>query len=252
MIFAFLRPGRLISLLLLAAIVGGGWWGWGRLHRSEPASFSAALAAVRDATGPASGPPGPGVYRYTSGGDERIGLGPLSVGRSLPTEALLVVKAGPTSRDVEFRISEDHAEGWRIERSEEGIRGAARTIRVGTLGYTREVSGTATPAPLLRPAKFRRDLAWSDTYTVAGIVFRRESKVVGREVKTIAGRTVRTWVIEVRETATGALHGSDERKEWWSPSLGIDVRVEWHRDFDGTIVNIVSDTLELQSVEPTN
>jgi hypothetical protein len=250
MLFAFLRPGRLISLLLLGGIIVGGWWAWSRLHRSEPASLAAALTAVRDAEGPENGPPLPGVYRYASGGDERIGIGPLSVGRSLPTEALLVVRPGPTTREVEFRISADHAEGWRIERGEDGIKGVARTIRVGTLGYTRQVSGSAEPPPLLRPAKFKRNMEWSDTYTVAGIVFRRESKVVDRQVMTIAGRTVRTWVIEVRETVTGALHGSDERKEWWSPTLGIDVRVEWHRDFDGTIVNIVSDTLELQAIDP--
>ena len=66
----------------------------------------------------------------------------------------------------------------------------------------------------------------------------------------MAGHPLRTWVIQTRETMTGALHGDETRKEWWSPTLALDVRIEWHRNLDGTIVNIVSDTLELKTVEP--
>ena len=49
---------------------------------------------------------------------------------------------------------------------------------------------------------------------------------------TIGGRPIRTWVIQTKETVTGALHGDEPRKEWWSPALGVDVRVEWHRNLD--------------------
>ena len=62
-----LRPGKIISLAILVAIVGGVWWAWGRLHRSEPASRSAALGAVRDAKGEAAKIPVAGVY-CTRGG----------------------------------------------------------------------------------------------------------------------------------------------------------------------------------------
>jgi hypothetical protein len=250
MLFAFLRPGKIISLAILVAIVGGGWWAWGRLHRSDPASDSAALAAVRDAKGSANGAPLTGVYHYASGGDERIGLGPLSVGRKLPKDALLVVSPAPSSRFVDLRVSSDHTEGWRIQIGGAGVKGIARTIRVGTFGYTRQVSGDAVPPVLLRPAKLRRGLKWQSVYKVGAIVFRRESDVIGRQTVTIAGRALRTWVIQTRETVTGALHGDETRKEWWSPSLGLDVRVEWHRNLDGSIVNIVSDTLELKALSP--
>jgi hypothetical protein len=249
-VFAFLRPGKIISLAILVAIIGGAWWGWGRLHRSEAASRSAALGAVRDAKGNAPGVPPTGVFQYASGGDERIGFGPLSVGRKLPKVALLVVTPSPNSRFVDLRLSGDHSEGWRIQTSEAGVKGIARTIRVGTFGYTREVSGTAVPPVLLRPARFRRGLKWQSVYKVGAIVFRRESSVVGRQTLTIGGRPVRTWVIQTKETVTGALHGDETRKEWWSPTLGLDVRIEWHRNLDGKIVNIVSDTLELRSLGP--
>ena len=250
MLFAFLRPGKIISLAILVAIVGGVWWAWGRLHRSETASASAALADVRDAKGTTTGIPATGVYHYAAGGDERIGFGPLSVGRALPKDALLVVSPSPNSRFLDLRLSSDHSEGWRIQNSDAGVKGIARTIKVGTFGYTREVSGNTVPPVLLRPAKLRRGLKWQSVYKVGAIVFRRESAVVGRETKTIAGRAVRTWVIQTKETVTGALHGDETRKEWWSPSLGLDVRVEWHRNLDGTIVNILSATLELTKLDP--
>jgi hypothetical protein len=250
MLFALLRPGKMISLAIVVAIAGGGWWVWGRLHRSEPASRSAALGAVRDAKGTPAGVPRAGVYQYTSGGDERIGFGPLSVGRKLPKDALLVVTPSPNSRYLDLRVSGDHSEGWRVQTSAAGTKGIARRIQVGTFGYTREVSGDASPPVLLRPAKYRRGLKWQSVYQVGAIVFHRESSIVGRQTVMIAGRQVRTWVIQTRETVTGALHGDETRKEWWSPSLGVDVRVEWHRNLDGTIVNILSDTLEIKSLEP--
>jgi hypothetical protein len=250
MLFAFLRPGKIISLAILVALVGGCWWSWGRLHRSEAASRSAALGVVRDARGPAAGIPAAGVYQYASGGDERIGLGPLSVGRKLPKDALLVVSQSPNSRYMDLRVSGDHTEAWRIQTSEAGVKGIARTIEVGTFGYTRKVSGNAVPPVLLRPAKFRRGLKWQSVYKVGAIVFRRESTVVGRQTLTVGSQAVRTWVIQTRETVTGALHGDETRKEWWSPTLAVDVRVEWHRNLDGSIVNIVSDTLELKALAP--
>jgi hypothetical protein len=250
MLYALFRPGKIITLAILIAIVGGAWWAWGRLHRSDPPSESAALAAVRDAKGADAGTPRPGVYQYLSGGDERIGLGPLSVGRKLPPNALLVVSPSPNSRLVDLRVSGDHAEGWRVQSAPAGLKGISRTIRVGTFGYSREVTGDAVPPVLLRPAKLKKGQTWSSIYKVGGIVFHRDSKVLDRTTMTVSGRPLRTWVIQTQETATGALHGDETRKEWWSPTLGVDVRVEWHRDLDGTIQNIVSDTLDLKSITP--
>ena len=156
MLFALLRPGKIISLAILIAIVGGAWWAWGRLHRSDPASESAALASVRDAKGADAGTPRPGVYQYLSGGDERIGLGPLSVGRKLPTSALLVVSPSPElAHGRPARLGRPRRGLARPVRAA-GLKGIARTIRVGTLGYSREVTGDAVPPVLLRPAKIRR------------------------------------------------------------------------------------------------
>jgi len=250
MLYTLFRPGKIISLAILIAIVGGAWWAWGRLHHSYAPSESAALAAVRDAKGTDAGTPRPGVYQYLSGGDERIGLGPLSVGRKLPSTALLVVSPSPNSRMMDLRVSGDHAEGWRVQSAPAGLKGIARTIRVGTFGYSRQVSGDAVPPVLLRPAKLKKGQVWSSIYKVGAIVFHRDSKVLDRATVAVKGRPIRTWIIQTQETLTGALHGEETRKEWWSPALGVDVRIEWHRDLDGTIQNVVSDTLDLTSAEP--
>ena len=236
MLFALLRPGKIITLAILIAIVGGAWWAWGRLHRSDPASESAALASVRDAKGADAGTPRPGVYQYLSGGDERIGLGPLSVGRKLPTSALLVVSPGPTSRTVDLRVSGDHAEGWRdaVRRGRaEGHRpdDPGRNLRLLARGdRRRRPAGAAAPGEdPKRASPGRRSTRSARSSSTA------TRRWLDRATITVSGRPVRTWVIQTQETVTGALHGDETRKEWWSPALGVDVRVEWHRDLEGTI-----------------
>ena len=251
MLFALLRPGKLISLILLAAIVGGGWWGWNRLHRSEAASESAARAEVSRSSGGAAGVPKPGVYRFESRGDERIGVGPLTLGRQLPTRALVVVTPrGRALREITTRYSKDHAESWRTESDSAGVKGVYRTLEIGTIGYTKKVTGRVVPPVLLWPRKPKEGQRWEGQYTVAGIVFRRSSTVVGRSSIDIAGHSVKVFEIRTTETVTGTLHGDEDIRQWWAPSLGLPVRVEWHRNLDGVIVNIVSDTLTLENVEP--
>ena len=183
MLFAFLRPGKIISLAILVAIVGGVWWAWGRLHRSEPASASAALAAVRDAKGDDDRHPGAGVYHTRRAATSGSGSARSPSAASSRRTRCSWSPPSPNSRFLDLRLSSDHSEGWRIQTSDAGVKGIARTIRVGTLGYTREVSGNAVPPVLLRPAKFRRGLKWQSVYKVGAIVFRRESAVVDRETQ---------------------------------------------------------------------
>jgi hypothetical protein len=247
----FLRPGRIIALLILVGLGIGGWWAWGRLHRSGPASESDAVAAVRQSSRPLAGLPRAGVYRYDQAGSERIGLGPLTVGRQLPERALLAVIPGTgAERELRVEFSEDHAETWTVRVGTAGWRGYERSLHIGTVGYGKTISGPATPPVLLRPRKLKAGTRWETIYQVSGIVFRRTSRVIRREVVDVAGVAVPTWVIESSETLTGTLHGDESSTAWWAPTLGVDVRVEWHRNFDGAVVNIVSDTLRLTDASP--
>ena len=203
---------------------------------------------MRKASGSLSGLPKAGVWRYASGGDEKIGLGPVSVARGLPTRSLLVVlplKAG--ERSVELQISADHAEAWHVAPTDRGLVGSFREVRVGTVGYTRSIAGKTTPAVVLVPRKLHVGLVWKQRYAVTGIVFQRDSRVVAKKTVDVGGVPLPTWVIATTETLTGAVHGKDVYKEWWSPDLGLSARIEWNRDFSGSVINVVTDTLTLES-----
>ncbi len=248
----FLRPGRLISLAMLAAIVGGAWWGWGRLHRSEPASLSAALATVRQAGRSGTGVPSAGVYTTIASGTERIGLGPLTVARTLPTAALLVVSAAAGGeRDVTLALSTDHSETWRVHLGADGLYGTYRSLQIGTIGYTRQIAGDASPPVLLVPKGIKVGSTWTSRYAMTGIVFVRDAKVSGKETLTIGGHAVKTFVIDTTETVTGIVHGTDHLREWFAPSLGLVVRATWGRTLEGTIVNVVQASYELGSLAPS-
>jgi hypothetical protein len=246
-----LRPGRIISLAILVAIVGGAWWAWGRVHRSDPPSEAAAIAAVARAKGTLAGMPKAGVWRFSAAGDEKIGFGPLSVARDLPTRALVAVtplKDG--ERSVETQLSADHAEAWHVTPSSEGLVGTFREVRVGTVGYTANFSGKTTPSVLLFPKRLHGGQTWKRRYAVTGIVFQRDSKVLRRETIVVGGVAVKAWVVATTETLTGAVHGKDVFKEWWSPELGLAIRTEWRRSFAGTVINLMTLTLTLDSILP--
>ena len=249
--FFFLRPGRIIRLAILLAVVFGGWWIWQRLHSSSAASAPAAVASLRKAHGTATGVPAPGVYRYRSTGSERIGIGPLTVRRTLPGQALVVVRPVTGGvRLVSTELSGDHAEGWRVEPTPDGWVGSYRSLSIGTVGYTRTIAGNALPTVLLVPAKLKVGQTWSSNYTVQGIVFQRDSKVTAKDIVMVGGVAYRVFVLSTRETVTGTLHGVDTLKEWWSPDLGLDLKLDWQRDLNGTIVNIASASLSLLSTTP--
>ncbi len=246
-----MRLFRLIPLLLLVAIAGGAWWGWRRLHRSDAPSLSAARASV--GTVKAAGVPQGGVYRYSAGGSERIGIGPLTVQRDLPSEAFLVVRPlSAAIRVIEWQLSGDHTESWQTATGITGVRGTARKLSVGTFGARHTVSGAVQPAALLYPRHIKAGLAWDSTYRVSGIVFHRTSKVQGQATLTVGGVPVKVFQILTQETVTGALHGKDSFTEWYAPSAGVPVKLAWHRNLDGSIVNVLTETLTLQSIVPAS
>lgn len=248
----FLRPGRLISLAMLAAIAGGAWWGWGRLHRSEPASLSAALATVRLAGKTGTGAPSWGVYTLISSGTERLGLGPLTVARTLPAAGLIIVSAAAGGeRDVTLALSADHSELWRVHLGSDGLYGTYRSLRIGTIGYAREIAGEASPPVLLVPKGIKVGSKWTSRYAMTGIVFVRDARVSGKETLTIGAKAVKTFVIDTTETVTGIVHGTDRLREWFAPSLGIVVRATWGRTLEGTIVNVVQASYEVASLTPS-
>jgi hypothetical protein len=246
-----LRPLRLISILVLVGLVGGGYWAWQRIHRSDAASQSDALAVIRSDPNQAAGLPLTGVYRYQQAGHERIGFGPLTIVRNLP--AIMLVSIAPTAadtRDYTYAYSSDHVEAWRVQTTPSGLLGIRRALKIGTLGYTATVAGDAQPAVILQPRRLGVGSRWQWITTVSGTVFTSASTVRRRGHLVLAGRRYTVFVIQVSETATGPLHGNEQVTHWYAPALGVDLRIDWQRTFSGTIVNNVTDSMLLVAAAP--
>jgi hypothetical protein len=139
-----LRPGWLIGLVVLLALIGAGIWVWQSAHSSSPVSEEEALSTFRERAGAAEatrpGVPRQGVYTYRQSGSERGGAGPISIPRSLPDEARYVVAPIPGGFEEELALSEQHVEGVRFRRS-----GAAPTSPSSASAAT-----TAATCDLLR------------------------------------------------------------------------------------------------------
>jgi hypothetical protein len=248
MVLALLRPGRIVFLVLVAAIAVGGWWLWGRLHRSPEASLTAAIRSVKAAPS-AAGIPAAGVYRMRLSGTEQIGIGPLTFDRSLPRQALLVVTGtSGGGREVELRLSADEAEAWRVDRT--GRIGRARSLSVGVLGHTHAFAGAATPAVTLVAPKLRAGSRWHSTFVADQIAFDRTSRVrqVGHYV--LGGVSFPAYEIEAKETATGALNGTTTTRGWFLPRLGLYSTLVMVRQYDGLITSQLHATLTLLSQNP--
>jgi hypothetical protein len=248
MVLALLRPGRIVSLALLAAIAVGGWWTWGRLHRSPEASLTAAIRTVKAA--PAElGRPAAGVYRMRLAGTEQIGIGPLTVDRSLPRQALVVVAgAAGGGRQIQLRLSADESESWLVDVT--GRIGRARSLSVGVLGRTHAFAGTAHPAVMLIPPRLRAGTRWRSTFVADQIAFDRTSRVLRVGHYALGGVPFPAYEIEVRETATGALNGTTTTSGWFLPRLGLYGQLTIVRQYDGLIASELHASLTLLSQTP--
>jgi hypothetical protein len=248
MVLALLRPGRIVSLVLLAAIAVGVWWTWGRLHRSPEASLAAAIRTVKTAPR-GDGRPAAGVYRMRLSGTEEIGIGPLTVDRSLPHQALVVVTGtSGGGREVDLRLSADESEAWQVDPT--GRIGRARSLSVGVLGRTHAFSGSATPVVTLIAPKLRAGTRWRSTFVADQIAFDRTSRVLQVGHYVVGGVSFPAYEIEAKETATGALNGTTTTRGWFLPRLGLYGRLTIVRQYDGLITSQLHASLILLSQNP--
>jgi hypothetical protein len=247
MVLALLRPGRIVSLVVVAALAVGGWWTWGRLHRSPEASLAAAIRSVKASPGEI-GRPAAGVYKMRLAGTEDIGIGPLTVNRSLPHEALVVVTGTAGGRQIDLRLSADESEAWRVDPT--GRIGHARSLSVGVLGHAHAFAGTATPPVTLIAPRLRAGSRWRSTFVVDQIAFDRTSRVLQVGHYVLGGIAFPAYEIEVKETATGTLNGTTTTRGWFLPRLGLYGYLTIVRQYDGLISEQLHATLTLLSQNP--
>src|SRR5579872_7149110 len=96
-------------VLVVAAVVGG----YLLVHGNTRATPATAPAQLQAALAPGVLPRA-GVYVYSQNGYERASLGPLSIRRKFPAQALLVVSGTGHVVQTEWRYSKQHLEASRV------------------------------------------------------------------------------------------------------------------------------------------
>jgi len=150
-----------VAILVIAALaLAGAAYLFSTLDDQTEASVPDVVAEFRDTKGEERREPGhprQGVYRYTVEGDERIRRGPVDVTRTLPTEAVALVRHTPTGFAVDTRYSDEHIELSHYEVRPDGVHvtRAVTTLRVGPI---ETVKDREWKPELLRFPDERRDL----------------------------------------------------------------------------------------------
>lgn len=181
--------------------------------------------------------PATGRYVYAVDGWEKT-TAPGSHRRFPDTASVVVHERTETAKGTTFTVdlaySDDHVERAVVRYGRQGLHVTFEGGRVVFFGgAVTETSQAEYHPPVLRtPYPARVGQRWSGTTEARrpqdGSRVRRESyhgRVVGTETVRVAGRPVDTVVVEWRSQFSGQEQGWREQKLWFSPRLGIWVKV---------------------------
>jgi hypothetical protein len=247
------RPFRLIGLLITVGLVAGGYWAWQKIHSSTPVSDAQALAAFRTEgtrTPGGAGIPRAGVYSYRVTGSERASAGPLAVDRKLPSRAQVIVRRVPGGYVSEMHLSDEHLEAFTYRVDTSGTRLTDTRVNLTFLGFGRDDRRRLQPAPLHLPAALAVGKSWRGAYKAGSLAVGVTSKVLRTANVTVGGRAVRTFVVSIRSTTTGAHPGTRVETLWWSPSLALPVRMKIDQDIGGIVGLKATADITLESTAP--
>jgi hypothetical protein len=183
-------------------------------------------------------------------GSETASAGPLEIKRDLPGRAQMIVRRTPAGYETELRLSEEHIEtfGYRVEAA--GTRIVSSNVKLMFLKFGRDDKRTFQPAPLHMPATLAVGKSWRSAYKAGTLAVVVTNKVTGTQAVTIAGRSLRTFVITSRSDTTGAHSGSRIETMWWSPELVLPVRLTVDMDIGGIVGLTAKARLDLLTLRP--
>lgn len=248
------RPGRLVLLLILLALLGAGFWAWQSARSSSEVSAEDALSDFRRRPGAAGatrpGVPRRGVYTYRQSGRERGGAGPVSITRDLPEEARYVVASAPGGFEEELSLSEEHVEGVRFRVSRGGTRAVWRRTDVTFVGFGRDDRRELRPPPLHMPRRLAVGRTWSGRYAAGSLPVTYRSEVLRREATEVGGERTPAFVVRTIGDTGGAHPGTRVDTFWWSPRLALPLRWTIDMSVRGTVKLDTDSDLRLQSAVP--
>ena len=168
------------------------------LHGNSKSTPATAPTEVRSTLAPGV-LPRPGIHHYAQSGYEEAKAGPLTIHRSFPPHAILVVSGRGDVVHEEWRYSKQHLEATRTRVTSRGRYSLRQRTRL-TMVITQDEAHPAKPVTLSRPAQLRVGRRWLQDYTVGGVRTVTRNRVAGR---CGAG----CFVVVADSNVTGALPG---------------------------------------------
>jgi hypothetical protein len=172
--------------------------------------------------------PRPGVYVYAQTGYERAKVGPLTIRRAFPAQALFVVSGSGHVVQTEWRYSKQHLEASRVRVTTSGSYTLWQRTRLQLIVVADEAHATV-PVTLSLPAHLHVGQTWTQRYSVNGISTVSRNRIVRRT--TLDGK--RVFVETADSVVTGAHPGSERDVDWIDPSTGLDLRETIDRKVGG-------------------
>ena len=173
-------------------------------------------------SGSDQGLPAPGVYRYSTSGNEALSLA--GANRTFPTTSYMIVNdAGCASE--RWEPDEQHIEGLVICPSSHGgftTSGASSFEQIAGTNTTQIITCPATTTFL--PAHPRAGQRWQATCRTSGSSVLLAGQVIGRSSVMVGSQSVPTVHTRLTFTFGGGEVGTNPTDYWLSPSTGVVVR----------------------------
>lgn len=217
--------GALAALIVVAAVVA--FFVVRSLDDQTETVVSDVLREYREAAAAAQpdrqGLPAQGVYEYTVTGREKITRG-LTIERTLPDRASMIVLHRPGGYDTDTRYSLQHTEDASYELT---ARGALLTKAITTIsaGPVRTVRDRAWTPKLLRfPAAAPMPAQVSGDYTAGSLSLKVAARALPDAPVEVDGRTVTARVYRFSQDVTGEYTGTRTETFWYDPATALVLR----------------------------
>lgn len=208
-----------------AALLWGARAGTERGQADAVADFRDRAPAATTATPIGRSPgPEPGVYTYAQRGRESGGVGPVSLARSLPGRARLIVAPEGSGWSEELVLAEQHIEAVHLRLREGAIVETWRRSDVTFLGIGRDDRREVSPPALRLPARPEPGDTWTSRHSTGTIAMVLRGEVLRREPVSVAGRAVPALVVRTVTTSSGTHPGTRTDTIWWSPAHRLPLR----------------------------
>jgi hypothetical protein len=229
----------IIAVVVILVIVIGGFLFYRAASDAEEESVDVALEEFRAenpaTAAPAPGLPAMGVYDLAVTGEESISRGPISITRTLPERAPLIIRYQPQGYETESRYSDQHTEWVRYDLRADGAYADWAQTKVSAAAVSRTQPRDWHPQPLRLPVAPRVGQTWAGDYRSGDLRVRIESEVLRRDTVAVGQESVPVAVIRSTQTISGEYDGTRTEHFWYAPASALVARYQIESSLDGPV-----------------